>query len=64
MAYKRGADGVAKKGKTEGKNLGDTGPSVGIQGGKGTPTSIGGKTNADMKKMGRNLAKIAAQKRG
>jgi hypothetical protein len=32
--------------------------------GKGTPTSGGGKTNADMKKMGRNLAKIAAQKRG
>lgn len=64
MAYKRGADGVAKKGKTEGKNLGNSGPNVGIQGGKGTPSSIGGKTNADMKKMGRNLAKIAAQKRG
>jgi hypothetical protein len=64
MAYKRGADGVAKKGKTEGKNLGNSGPNVGIQGGKGTPTSGGGKTNADMKKMGRNLAKIAAQKRG
>jgi hypothetical protein len=62
--YKRGADGVAKKGKTEGKNLGNSGPNVGIQGGKGTPTSGGGKTNADMKKMGRNLAKIAAQKRG
>jgi hypothetical protein len=26
--------------------------------------SGGGKTNADMKAMGRNLAKIAAQKRG
>jgi len=24
----------------------------------------GGKTNADMKTMGRNLAKVAAQKRG
>ena len=61
MAYKRGADGVAKKGKTEGRNLGDTGPTVGIQkqvhGG-------GGKKNADMKKMGRGLAKVAAQKRG
>jgi hypothetical protein len=37
--FKKGADGVTKKGKTEGKNLGDSGPSVGIQagakGGKG-----------------------------
>ena len=62
--YKRGADGVAKKGKTEGKNLGNSGPNVAALKGKGTPTSGGGKTNADMKKMGRNLAKIAAQKRG
>lgn len=62
MAYTRAADGIASKGKTKGKNLGDSGPSVGIQGGgKGKG---GGKTNADMKSMGRNLAKIAAQKRG
>ena len=64
MAYKSGADGVAKKGKTEGKNLGDTGPSVGIEKGPKHSGSRGGKTNADMKKMGRNLAKIAAQKKG
>jgi hypothetical protein len=64
MAYKKAADGVAKKGKTEGKNLGNSGPNVGIQSGKGTKSSGGGKTNADMKAMGRNLAKIAAQKRG
>jgi len=31
MAYKSGADGIAKKGKTEGRNLGDTGSSVGIK---------------------------------
>jgi hypothetical protein len=62
MGYKKGADGITKTGKTEGKNLGNSGPSVGIQkGGKG---SSGGKTNADMKKMGRGLAKVAAQKRG
>lgn len=62
MAYTRAADGIAKKGKTEGKNLGNSGPSVGVMsGGKGKG---GGKTNADMKTMGRNLAKIAAQKRG
>ena len=64
MAYKSGADGVAKKGKTEGKNLGNSGPSVGIENGPKSSGSKGGKTNADMKKMGRGLAKIAAQKRG
>ena len=63
MAYKRAADGIAQKGKTEGKNLGDTGPTVGIQKATGRSGSVG-KLNADMKKMGRNLAKVAAQKRG
>ena len=62
MAYTRSADGIAKKGKTEGKNLGDSGPVVKeMMGGKGAGK---GKTNANMKTMGRNLAKIAAQKRG
>jgi len=61
MAYTRSADGIAKKGKTEGKNLGDTGPTIATQRG---PSGSAGKTNADMRKMGRNLAKIAAQKRG
>lgn len=64
MAYTRSADGVAKQGKTKGKNLGDTGPSVGIEKGPKATGSKGGKTNADMKKMGRGLAKIAAQKKG
>ena len=59
--FKKGADGVASKGKTKGKNLGDSGPTVGIQkGGKKTA----GVKNTDLKKMGRGLAKIAAQKRG
>ena len=62
MAYTRAADGIASKGKTKGKNLGDSGPSVGIQtGGKG---GNGGKTDADMLKLGRGLAKVADQKRG
>jgi hypothetical protein len=62
MTFRRAADGITAKGKTKGKNLGDSGPSVGIQnGGKGKG---GGKTNANMKTMGRNMAKIAAQKRG
>ena len=59
--YKKGADGITKQGKTKGKNLGDTGPSVGIQkGGKKTA----GVKNTDLKKMGRGLSKVAAQKRG
>ncbi len=33
-------------------------------GGKPGKSSHGGKKNTDMKKMGRGLAKIAAQKRG
>jgi hypothetical protein len=62
MAFRKSADGIAKKGKTEGKNLGDSGPTSAIQkGGKG---GKGGKTDADMLSMGRNLAKIANQKRG
>lgn len=62
MAFTRSADGIASKGKTVGKNLGDSGPSAGIQaGGKG---GKGGKTNEDMLKLGRNLAKVANQKRG
>ena len=64
MAYTRSADGIAKKGKTEGKNLGNSGPtSKEMMGGKPSKGG-GGKTNADMRSMGRNLAKIAAQKRG
>jgi hypothetical protein len=58
--FKKGADGITKKGKTEGKNLGDSGPSVGIQqGGKGK----GGKTvtNESLKSMGRNMARVANQ---
>jgi hypothetical protein len=62
MAFTRAADGVASKGKTKGKNLGDSGPmQKEMMGGKGAGK---GKTNANMKAMGRNLAKIAAQKRG
>ena len=62
MAFRKSADGIAKKSKTEGKNLGDSGPTAGMMhGGKGKGK---GKTNSDMKTMGRNLAKIANQKRG
>ena len=59
----KGADGVTKKGKTKGTNLGDSGPSVGIQAGaKGGKGKLGGgKTNEQMLKLGRGLAKVANQ---
>ena len=60
--FKKSADGIAKKGKTEGKNLGNSGPKAAIQ--HGPIHGTVGKTNANMKSMGRGLAKIAAQKRG
>lgn len=61
MAFVKSADGVTAKGKTKGKNLGDSGPSVGVQQGiKGK----GGKTNEEMLTLGRGLAKVANQKRG
>jgi hypothetical protein len=58
--YKKSADGVTKTGKTEGKNLGDSGPSVGIEKGPKKSTSV---LNKNMKLMGRNLAKIVNQKK-
>jgi len=65
MGFKKAADGITKTGKTEGKNLGDSGPSVSAQkGGKSGKGGKGGKTDADMLSMGRNLAKVANQKRG
>lgn len=58
--FKKGADGVTKQGKTKGKNLGDSGPSVGIQqGGKGKGSKT--VTNESLKAMGRNMARVANQ---
>jgi hypothetical protein len=62
MAYTRSADGIAKKGKTDVQVFPNSGPTApNPRGGK---SSKGGKTDADMLKMGRNLAKLANQKRG
>lgn len=60
MSFKPGAQGINKTGKTKGTNLGDSGPTVGIESGKSkkgahTPTSEA------MKKFGRNLAKAKNQ---
>ena len=64
MAYRSAADGITKQGKTKGKNLGNDGATVAIQNGPKESGSKGGITNADMKKLGRGLAKVAAQKKG
>jgi hypothetical protein len=58
--FKKGADGITKKGKTEGKNLGDSGPTVGIENGPKKSTSM---MNKNMKTMGRNMARIMNQKK-
>ena len=64
MGFRSAADGITKQGKTKGKNLGDSGANVPIQNGPKESGSKGGKTTADMKKLGRGMAKVAAQKKG
>ena len=64
MSFKPGAQGVNTKGKTKGRNLGDSGPTVAIQSGKAGKGGKGGKSDADMLSMGRGMAKVANQKRG
>lgn len=61
MGYKKAADGIVKKGKTDVNNLGNSGPSQAIQkGGK----KKAGVTSMAMKKVGRNLARAMNQKKG
>jgi hypothetical protein len=56
--FKSDADGIAKKGKTEGRNLGDSGPTASVL--KSKPKMLGKDQNV-MKKIGRNLAKVQNQ---
>ena len=59
--FKKDADGIAKKGKTEGKNLGNSGPTAKeTMGGKKTA----GVTGQAMRAVGRNMARAMNQKRG
>ena len=61
MGYKTAADGVTEHGRTKGKNLGDDGKIVGIEGGKGAKGART-VTNENLKKYGRNLARAMNQK--
>ena len=59
MSFKKAADGVTKTGKTVGKNLGDSGPTIGIEKGpKKGPQKLG----HSMKAVGRNMARAMLQK--
>ena len=59
MTFRKAADGVTKTGKTKGKNLGDSGPVVGIETG---PIKGPQKLGKMMKEMGRNMARAMFQK--
>ena len=62
MTFKRAADGIAQQGKTDGKNLGNSGPTQKeVMGGKGKAKGVTGEA---MRKVGRNMARANNQKRG
>ena len=61
MSFKKGANGIESKGKTVGKNLGDSGPTAMAM--KGATNKMGVSSMA-MKDVGRNLARVANQKAG
>jgi hypothetical protein len=58
MGYKKGADGVVKKGKTDAKVFPNDGPKK-IDGG---PKANKSNLNQNMKSMGRNMARVANQR--
>jgi len=59
MAFVKSADGIVKKGKTQGTNLGNSGPTVmGNDGGK----KSAGVTGQAMRAVGRNMARANNQK--
>jgi hypothetical protein len=58
MGYKKGADGVASKGKTDVQIFPNDGKKVIDKGPKATKSSL----NKNYKSMGRNLARCANQR--
>ena len=59
MGFRKAADGIEQKGKTNTKVYPDDGPKVIQSGPKASTSSL----NKNMKAMGRNLAKVANQKK-
>jgi hypothetical protein len=59
MTYKKAADGVAQRGKTDAKVMSNSGPTAANpRGGKGK----GGPTGQQMRAVGRNMARANNQK--
>ena len=58
MGFRKAADGIEKKGKTDAKVYPNDGPKV-IQGG---PKASKSSLNKNMKSMGRNIARAANQR--
>jgi hypothetical protein len=58
MGFRKAADGIEKKGKTDAKVFPNSGPNVILSG----PKASTSKLNKNMKAMGRNLAKAANQR--
>ena len=58
MGYKKAADGVASKGKTDARVFPNDGKKVIDNGPKSTKSSL----NSNYKSMGRNLARAANQR--
>lgn len=64
MAFKAASQGINKKGKTKGKQLGIDGAKLSIDGGVSKGNKASTVKSIDMKKVGRNLARAANQKKG
>ena len=62
MGFKTAAGGINQKGKTKGKNYGDTGPTVAIESGAKGKKGASTVTGEEMRKLGRNLARAKNQK--
>ena len=58
MGFRKAADGIEKKGKTNTKIYPDDGPNVVQSGPKASSSSL----NKNMKAMGRNMARCANQR--
>ena len=58
MGFRKAADGIEKKGKTDAKVFPNSGPSVILSG----PKASASKLNKNMKAMGRNMARCANQR--
>lgn len=61
MGFRTAAGGINVKGKTKGKNLGDSGTTVAIENGGKGKKGASSVTGEAMKKMGRNLARAKNQ---